>query len=145
MTRANEFRRALKAYVEEETDRAFTEVQKKIRDAVAQAVQAQFGGATTPPEVIIPERKTRTTKRGPGRPPEFKKQTCHVAGCRRPHRSKGYCNMHYQKARNHNWPLPAPKNFKPPYVEPRKRGPKPRPQATELADRNVRTTEFEVQ
>lgn len=43
--------------------------------------------------------------------------TCHVAGCRSPHRSRGYCSAHYQAARKHGWPMPAPEHFEPPARE----------------------------
>ena len=59
-------------------------------------------------------------KRGPGRPPkattEFKAPSCNVRGCRKPHRAKGYCASHYNKALAAGWPRPAPRNFTPPQI-----------------------------
>ena len=49
---------------------------------------------------------------------------CEVVGCKRPHRSMGYCAAHYQSARKHGWPMPAPKGFVAPPSAPRGRPPK---------------------
>lgn len=43
--------------------------------------------------------------------------SCNVAGCTSPHRSRGYCSAHYQAARKHGWPMPAPEGFEPPARE----------------------------
>jgi len=49
---------------------------------------------------------------------------CNVVGCKRPHRSMGYCAAHYQSARKHGWPMPAPEGFVAPPSAPRGRPPK---------------------
>ncbi len=49
---------------------------------------------------------------------------CNVVGCKRPYRSQGYCAAHYQSARKHGWPMPAPDNFVAPPSAPRGRPPK---------------------
>lgn len=40
-------------------------------------------------------------------------RVCHVIGCDRPFRSKGYCGSHYQAARNKGWPMPPTEMFTP--------------------------------
>lgn len=92
--------------VDQEIDRLMPEIEKKIDEALETAFRRRIegrNGAVTTSTSHAGASHVRTSGR-----------ICEVAGCKRPHRSQGYCAPHYQAARKKNWPMPAPHNFRPP-------------------------------
>lgn len=86
-------------------------------DELRRMVRAEMLGAlgidNAVKNVVAPKRKTKTVRKAAA--PSG--STCNVSGCDSPHRSRGYCSAHYQAARKHGWPMPAPERFEPPARE----------------------------
>lgn len=87
-------------------------VEEAIRSALSDALSA-FGGDSTQK---TPARRPVAPRRASITPVQQRRdrRTCNVSGCNNPYRSMGYCAKHYQAARNHGWPFPAPENYTPP-------------------------------
>jgi hypothetical protein len=103
-------------------------LEKQIRELVSEELQA----AIAPLAAAVADLQNRdigaqlaeffqgrSPKRGPGRPPavagarERPGRACAVIGCKRPHRSKGYCAAHYQKFRSLARTRRLPADWKP--------------------------------
>ena len=90
----------------------------ELRDLVRTEMLGALGiNAVKNVAVVRGPRKVRGTRRAVAAG-----ATCHLAGCDSPHRSRGYCSAHYQAARKHGWPMPAPEGFEPPSRETGRRG-----------------------
>jgi hypothetical protein len=102
------------------------EIRKTLGEELSGLLGGGAGAGAAAPAVAGP-RRGRPPGRRPGRPakvgrpPATGERRCEVVGCKRPYRSQGYCAAHYQAARKHGWPMPAPKNFQPPATPPRGR------------------------
>jgi hypothetical protein len=86
---------------------------KELRDLVRAEMMGAFGINTVKNTAVVrTPRKAKAARRAAA-----VGATCNIAGCNSPHRSRGYCSAHYQAARKHGWPMPAPVGFEPPARE----------------------------
>jgi hypothetical protein len=94
----------IRAVVEEMLRGTFA---NELRNVVRGELVEALGGKVA----IVRAPAAKPTGRRGGRPAAG---GCNVAGCKSPHRSRGYCSAHYQAARKYGWPMPAPSGFSPP-------------------------------
>lgn len=94
-------------------------VKAKTKAKAKAKVEKQAKAKTEKQAKTVTGKPVKKGKSRLGRPPllnpDGTRLGCSVAGCERDYRCKGYCSAHYQYARAHGWPIPAPKrNWKPP-------------------------------
>ncbi|HWV38779.1 MAG TPA: hypothetical protein VN033_09925 [Vulgatibacter sp.] len=122
----------IRAIVDEALESAIRETLRTVIQeelAVALGTEAAAGVSTTAGRrrgrpAGKASAKARAAKGAKRTTARTSKRKCNVVGCKRPHRSMGYCAAHYQSARKHGWPMPAPEGFVAPPPAPRGRPPK---------------------
>jgi len=120
---ANALDRRIRTVIEETMESAMRD---SIRRIVQEELAVALGGAAAPasPRQTRVARAGKVAGRRGGARAAAGQRMCEVVGCKRPYRSQGYCAAHYQSARKHGWPMPAPKDFRAPPPAPRGRPPR---------------------